>query len=100
MAITRFQALVARESLADVYINDPAMPDREGDAATVLTIHRNTTFQESWICELESYGAKLWIPVENLDPSGGLVALIEAGTYNEEAMTHQGYEGMVTPLTY
>jgi len=100
--ITRFQALVARESLAEVY---PNVGEYEGNAATVVEIR-----DDNETVVIECYGDNMVFLLSDLNPSRHLLALInepcnETGSYNEERMEWRGLnpetnEIETVPLSY
>lgn len=94
MALTRFQALVSRESGAVVFDNSLAVSQD-----CVVTAIRETS--GTWLAEIEyNDGDRRYAVPGDLTPSRHLLSLIERGTYDESTMTHKGYGGKVTSLSY
>lgn len=78
--ITKFEALVARESLATVYASD-------GQSVTVVKI-RQVRSTRTWLALAEySDGSRKWCLPSRLSPSDHLLKLISNGTYREDSMT-------------
>ncbi|MEU1761268.1 hypothetical protein [Micromonospora sp. NPDC005652] len=95
--MTKFLALVARESLAEVY---PLDGDWQGDACHVVRISQRGTQVHIGI---ERGADRRMVPLDAVEPSRALVALVESGTYDEATMTwtSRTAEGLVLlPLSY
>lgn len=92
--ITKFEALVSRESLSEVYASD-------GQSVTVVKIREA---RGTWIVLVEySDGSRAYRMPGNLAASGHLLELIKNRTYREDTMTwHAVIDGerVVMPLHY
>lgn len=81
--ITKFQALVSRESLAPVYPVEGRLKD------CALVVHRIRTIGDQTVVETDSPdgdGHSLW-PLDSLEPSAQLLSLIDRRIYREDSMT-------------
>lgn len=97
MEMTKFLALVARESVSEVY---PLTGDWQGDACHVVRISRRAA-QVRIVIERDS--ERRTVPLDSVEPSRALVALVESGTYDEATMTwtRRTSDGLtVLPLSY
>lgn len=102
MNLTKFQALVSRESLAEVYPKDGkhsggAYSDHGPHVLAFGEMDGRLMIQIQCCSETEIHDAA------NLTPSRHLLELIERGIYNEETMTWQiVVEGqhITEPLSY
>ncbi|WP_431881928.1 hypothetical protein [Micromonospora chalcea] len=95
--MTKFLALVARESHAEVY---PLDGDWQGDACQVVRISQRGAQVHIGI---ERNSERRMVRLDSVEPSRALVALVESGTYDEASMTwtDRTSKGLtVLPLSY
>jgi hypothetical protein len=83
VSLTRFQALVARESLAEVY---PTWGPYSGMAFTVVSI-LPVLGSDRLMIGVEGNGVATEYRLSDLEPSRHLLSLIEDGTYRQWDMT-------------
>lgn len=89
--ITKFQALVARESMADCYADDGTGTDAR--ICTVVKIKEGNRSGvkiagSPWILLVEfSDGGRMYRQPSDVTPSDTLRELIERGIYREDTMT-------------